>query len=272
MIFNHGIGDGTKRQVFPSDIINGEMCAPPIEGHNPWRTVEGTKYYLPYEYEPCSQQRGAHVNGAWDYPGASWFTFGTGQGFAPSRPLSAEFLYKRIRSASDRGASNILLSCAPDHTGSFRKDDIEQLVKLGEMLKNPALAPPMPITYCAKATSSGEWSTGGYSAAKAFDDSSATRWANAEETKTGWLEVELRQPAQFSKITISEGWDRIQKFELQIEKDGQWRTIHEGTTIGNDYSATFKPVSAQRVRLNILEATDVPTIWELQLVDGKEYF
>lgn len=63
VIFNHGIGDGTKRQVFPSDIINGEMCAPPIEGHNPWRTVEGTKYYLPYEYEPCSQQRGKHTMG-----------------------------------------------------------------------------------------------------------------------------------------------------------------------------------------------------------------
>ena len=41
--------------------------------------------------------------------------------------------------------------------------------------------------------------------------------------------------------------------------------IHKGTTIGMNYSATFKPVTAKKIRLNITEATDVPTIWEIQL-------
>jgi hypothetical protein len=31
------------------------------------------------------------------------------------------------------------------------------------------------------------------------------------------------------------------------------------------FSTTVKPVTAQHVRLNILEAIDVPTIWEVQL-------
>ena len=43
--------------------------------------------------------------------------------------------------------------------------------------------------------------------------------------------------------------------------------IHAGTTLGADYSATFEPVQAQHVRLHILEATDVPTIWEVQLFE-----
>lgn len=49
--------------------------------------------------------------------------------------------------------------------------------------------------------------------------------------------------------------------------DGQWRTIYFGTTIGADFIAKFEPVTARYVRLNILEATDVPTIWEVQLFE-----
>ena len=73
------------------------------------------------------------------------------------------------------------------------------------------------------------------------------------------------KPRKFSKVKIHEGWDRIRKFELQIKKDDEWQTIHSDTTVGEDYSAEFKKVKAQHVRLNILEATDVPTIWEVEL-------
>ena len=48
-----------------------------------------------------------------------------------------------------------------------------------------------------------------------------------------------------------------------------WQTIHEGTTIGIDYVATFNEVTARQVRLNIPTATDVPTIWEIYLYDNS---
>ena len=32
-------------------------------------------------------------------------------------------------------------------------------------------------------------------------------------------------------------------------------------------TAEFEPATAQHVRLNLLEATDVPTIWEVQLFE-----
>ena len=266
VIFNNTIQDGHVLKAFPTDVVNGEMCAPPVVGHEPWRIVDGKRYYIPFEYEPCSQQRGTHVSGQWDFAGAAWFTYGEGKGFQPSKSLSAEFLYKRIRIAYDRGASNILLSCAPDHTGQFRKDDVEQLVKLGNMLKDPLLAPPMPITYGGKASASGIWNPE-YAAGKAFDGSQTTRWGGAENSKDGWLEIDLGKAKRFSKATIHEGWDRIRKFELQIKVDGQWQTIHKGTTIGTDYSAAFNPVTAQCVRLMIIEAIDVPTIWEFELFE-----
>jgi hypothetical protein len=45
----------------------------------------------------------------------------------------------------------------------------------------------------------------------------------------------------------------------------EWKTFCTGTTIGDSWSKSFAPTTAQRVRLNVLEATDGPTIWEFEL-------
>ena len=139
--FNNGILNGSVLRAFPTDATNGEMHAPPVTGHNPYRTVDGKKYYIPFEYEPCSQQRRSPLSIGWDYPDASWFTYGTGKGFEASKPFSAEFLFQHIKVAYDRGASSVLMACAPDYTGRFRTADVEQLVKLGHLLREARLVP-----------------------------------------------------------------------------------------------------------------------------------
>ncbi len=265
VMFNHGIQDG-RTSIYPTDVVNGEIYLPPAQGYNPWRENDGRKYYIPFEYETCSQKRTgrfrAHVKK--DFHGAAWFTYGEGKDFIPSKPLSAEFMYKLIDKAYKRGASNVLLSCAPDYTGAFRKDDLEQLVKLGKMLKDSSKAPPKSITEGGKASSSGVLS-GDYSADMAFDDDTTTRWECTENSKQGWLGIDLGAPRKISKVTIDEAWDRVRKFELQIKKNGQWATIYEGTLIGLDFSAVFEPVVAQEIRLNIIEAIGRPAVWEFQL-------
>ncbi len=268
VMFNNGISDGSVLKAFPTDVINGEMYQPPAAGHNPHRKVGDKTYYIPFEYEPCSQQRSTQKHTGHDYPRACWFTYGTGKAFEHSTPLSPEFLAERIYTAYDRGASNIMLACAPDDTGSFRKEDIEQLTKLGQILKDRSLLPKRIDLSGCKVTCSSVWENGGqHNAERMFDDDYNTRWASAANTKDGWVEIDLGEAKRFSKVSIREYWDVTTKFELQIKKDGQWQTIHTGTTIGIDYWAAFKPVKAQYVRLNILEATDVPSIWEMGLYD-----
>jgi len=51
---------------------------------------------------------------------------------------------------------------------------------------------------------------------------------------------------------------------LQYRDGEAWRTFHEGTKLG-ECCLRFEPVTAQHVRLNVIAATDVPTIWEVQL-------
>ena len=61
----------------------------------------------------------------------------------------------------------------------------------------------------------------------------------------------------------------MQKFELQAKTDGQWKTFYTGKTLGEECRVKFDPVTAQVFRLNILEATEGPTIEEFQLFEKR---
>ena len=110
--------------------------------------------------------------------------------------------------------------------------------------------------------------SGNYSAAKAFDDDLETRWATDSSTNQVWLEVDLGKPTTFSKVAIHE-WDggqRIRKFEVQYQDGDAWKTIFAGTRVGTDFEKSFPAVTARLVRLNILAATDGPTIDEFEIL------
>ena len=106
-----------------------------------------------------------------------------------------------------------------------------------------------------------------YSAERATDDDDSTRWATDSGQKPAWLEVDLGEPRRIGRVFIDEPaeYQRIQAFELQYFDGNGWKNFHAGTTIGPEWSAVVKPITASRVRLNILKSTDGPTIREFQL-------
>ena len=61
----------------------------------------------------------------------------------------------------------------------------------------------------------------------------------------------------------------MKKFELQAEQDDAWKPFHAGTEFGAAFEASFPAVTAQKIRLHILEATDGPTISEIRLFAPK---
>jgi len=262
VILNQHIQDGRRLRYFPTDVMNGELRVPPPAGHQSMREVEGTNYYLPFEYEPCSQSLGETDIARGIFAKPCWFTHGEGPGFTPSVPYPPSYLATLIHTARSRGAANVLIACAPDHTGRMRDEDAAQLVELGKLI-----ATPPPVSLKGRAAASGAWSDGKHGAALAIDGLPDTRWAGAEGTTSGWLTVDLGRPATIRRVRISEGWDRVRRFELQVEKDGGWHTVLDGGRIGAEFSAGFTPTEARKLRLNLLEATGVPTIWELQLFE-----
>jgi alpha-L-fucosidase len=110
-----------------------------------------------------------------------------------------------------------------------------------------------------------------HAADQALDDDESTRWATDAGIKQAWLEVDLGRTRTFASVSIREAFPgRVQKFELQYQDGDSWRTCLNGATIGADYYQQFAPVTARIVRLNILEATDGPTLWEFQLFPASQ--
>ncbi len=104
----------------------------------------------------------------------------------------------------------------------------------------------------------------------AFDGNSRTRWACDTGIKQAWLSVDLGRSCTIDHAFLSEAYDRIEEFELQADRDGRWETFARGGKIGASLELQFQPVTAQKVRLNILKAIDGPTIWEFLLFEPKK--
>jgi alpha-L-fucosidase len=126
--FNQHVQDGTKINYFPTDIMNGEERVPPVGGHQAIRTVSGKDYYLPFEYEITSQRADHRSLGNGLMKGSCWFTH------SDSKFYPVDSLFKYIKQSYNRGGSNILLSTAPDKSGSYRTADADSIVKLGKLI------------------------------------------------------------------------------------------------------------------------------------------
>lgn len=105
-----------------------------------------------------------------------------------------------------------------------------------------------------------------YGAQSAFDDDPHTRWATDAGTRSAWVTRDYGRPITFDGVSILEAYPgRVQRFELQCKEGDAWRTICSGTTLGEKYDRSFAPATAREVRLNILDAKEGPTIWEIRL-------
>jgi alpha-L-fucosidase len=109
-----------------------------------------------------------------------------------------------------------------------------------------------------------------YAPAKAFDDDIETRWATDAETNKAWLEIDLDNETTVDQAIIDEGnWNRIRQFRLEYNVDSERKTAYLGTTIGPEKNISFDAVTARHFRLNILDAVEGPTIWEILLFESK---
>lgn len=104
------------------------------------------------------------------------------------------------------------------------------------------------------------------------DGNLSTRWATDFGSDKWWVQIDLEKITEIDRISIREGWGRIQDFKIEYRNspDQAWKTAFTGTTVGANYSKKFEPIEARYFRLNILKASDLPTIWEWQLHSTKK--
>jgi hypothetical protein len=154
-------------------------------------------------------------------------------------------------------------------------DAIDTIVELTIDGDAMAIAPLKPSTQSnipgAKATASVIYHNDPqYSADMVLDGDVESRWATPEGTKQAWLQIDFANETTVSGINIEEAYSghssRVKKFELQKKSGDTWTTFHSGKGLGAHFKATFTPVTTGAIRLNILDATEGPTLSEISVI------
>ena len=150
------------------------------------------------------------------------------------------------------------------------RQEIDTIVKLeldGPALDIPPLSKPSTIKAAASNVFQGMEEFG---PEMAFDGDPGTRWATDGGTKKAWICIDLGKPKPIRGVRIREAYaGRVRKFELQYRDGAAWKAIFAGDGIGESFVREFPPVTAREVRLEILEATEGPTICEIGLMGAE---
>ncbi|MCL4177638.1 MAG: alpha-L-fucosidase, partial [Verrucomicrobia bacterium] len=167
-----------------------------------------------------------------------------------------------VRQANDQ----LIVSVPPAH-----RDAVDTIVRLE--LEGSAMDLPLAtLAPSVKATASNVYQRMAheYGPEMAFDHDPDTRWATDSGTRQAWIAADLGKPISIRRVRIAEAEPyagRVGKFEFQYRDGAEWKTIFAGDKLSWDFQRAFNPVTAREFRLNILDATDGPTLSEIEFFE-----
>ncbi|MGF1558069.1 MAG: alpha-L-fucosidase [Flavobacteriaceae bacterium] len=161
---------------------------------------------------------------------------------------------------------NFLLNLPVDTRGLVHERDVEQLMALKQQIDKDFahdIARGQSITASDVRGKSSDFGAG-----KAIDGDDSTYWATNEGVTKATLTVSFERPTEVNRIVLQEFiplGQRVQKFTVEAEVNGNWQEIDTQTTIGLRRILRFDTVVASKVRVTILEAKGPITISNLEL-------
>lgn len=255
-------------QYFPSDFRLGDPIIVNKLDKKQY-LYENNSYYLPFEHTIC-------LSKAWN-----WFQ---------KSPLldvrDLDELQELFYWCTDNG-NTLVINVPPDSTGHIREHEANTVIALGQRLgirRNK----PLPkngefISLNAPASANTVWEGDeeNFGATLAVDGNLQTRWA--AEKVPAELILQLDKSKPFNKITIFEYSDpkrgtnafanyresRIQSYTIDIWLHETWFPIYVSTQPLGDCKVIHFPKKYQtsKLRLNILESTKAPSIYEINVIN-----
>jgi len=176
-------------------------------------------------------------------------------------PKSLEELVEIYFHSVGRGTP-LLLNIPPNQDGIFDEKDIERLYEfaayrdelykedlaLGAKVSGPALSADFACHHLT-------------------DGLETSSWASDAELPIQ-LELDLGTPKPFDVLELREDLklgQRIAAFHVQVEVDGVWQEFGTGFTVGHKRLLRGPLVEAQKLRVMITEAQDLPVLTKISL-------
>jgi len=160
-----------------------------------------------------------------------------------------------------RGAQ-LMLGLAPDNRGLLPDSDVKRLEEFGAALKkrteNNLVLRRLPDAHEPHEA--------------ALDGDSETFSSTLPGSHQGEIEVQFDHPVTFDH-TVTMEWlndgQLVEEYAIEVwsEPDHAWKLVVEGQAIGHEKIDAFPPVTAKRVRLDILSSTEPARIREFQIYD-----
>ena len=174
----------------------------------------------------------------------------------------------------------LILNAGPNRSGVIGEVDRQGLFQLRDMLGiYPGMPLPKLVSAGSTGTSSMTWNNEfvNYGPQLALDGNPSTRWASGPSgATTATFEINMGAVRSFDRLLIDEyeegSGGRIRSFQLQAWTGSGWLTFHTGTTRGRHKLVNFSRQSTSKLRLQIDDATNAPSLWELQVFDSGHAF
>lgn len=162
-----------------------------------------------------------------------------------------------------RGAQ-LMLGLAPDRRGLLPDADVARLEELGKAIRE-RYGKSQNLAVHHEAMNANEEA--------ALDGNEDTFWSAPAGSHHSSLVVNFAKPVTFDRALTME-WlndgQRVEKYSIDAWTGTEWKTVAAAEAIGHKKIDIFAPVTASRVRLNILSSTDAAEIREFQLFNVKD--
>ena len=157
--------------------------------------------------------------------------------------------------------SKLLLNVPPTPQGLFHDNDVRSLREFAR-LREAMLAHDHAAG--ATATASAESAAAG----RAIDGDRDSFWTPGDGARAGWLELALPADAAFDVVCLEEAiahGQHVSNYRIDAWRDGGWRPLTWGTTIGHRKLDRVPLTRTPRLRLTIEHAYDAPRIARVAL-------
>ncbi|WP_128915395.1 alpha-L-fucosidase [Granulicella sibirica] len=150
-----------------------------------------------------------------------------------------------------------MLGVAPDNRGLLTDGDAARLRELGDTIR-ARYSRNLLLDHTQVDAN----------VANALDSDLDTFWSAPDHSHVATLEVRLQKPITFDRAQTME-WliegQQIQRYSIDAWENGRWTPVVVSSAIGHRKIDSFAPVTATRVRLNILASTGEARIREFSV-------
>lgn len=162
--------------------------------------------------------------------------------------------------------SLMLLNVPPDRDGYLHENDVKSLEGFRALLDRE-FKTDMACRAKVKVSSvrGGSPKYGGYNL---IDNNPQTYWATDDNVKTGTIELDWNKVQTIKYVVLKEYiklGQRVEKFNVEANVDGQWTKVADETTIGHKRILKLNPVDTKKLRINIVSSRACPVISSVEV-------